>query len=135
MILGKLLARESVSRLLIPFIFSVYNVGEHSMAHHDKVEGTPQRKDVRLNICIEGVVSRVVEPARFAAPAVKEHLAVIRQLFSLKVGKLDVEVLVEKQICGLDVAVKNTSSMDPRDCLGSLLAPGQPLLDRRWLFA
>lgn len=96
LILGKLLARESVCHLLIPFVFPVDYIRKHSMAHHDKVDGASQRKDVRSDIRIEGIVPRAVEPAGLAAPPIKEHFALLRELSNLEVGKLDMEILVEK---------------------------------------
>lgn len=95
-----------------------------------KIDGASQRKEVRLNARVKGIVSRAIESAG-SAPAVEEHLAILRQLLLLEVGKFDMEVLFEKQVGGLDVAVENASGMDPRDGLGSLSALGQPLLDRR----
>jgi hypothetical protein len=63
--------------------------------------------------------SRGQQSLWFAAPAVKKHLAVLQQLFPLEVGKLDMKLLVEKQI------MKNASSMDPR---GNLSAPASSWL-------
>lgn len=53
----------------------------------------------------------------------------------LEVGELYMEESVEEQIGGLDVAVEDAPAVNPRDSLGGLAAPGQPLLDRRKGFA
>jgi hypothetical protein len=39
------------------------------------------------------------------------------------------QVFVEEQVSGLDVAVEDAVGVDPGDCLGGLAAPGQPLLE------
>ncbi|KAF1993986.1 hypothetical protein P154DRAFT_47426 [Amniculicola lignicola CBS 123094] len=59
LVLGKLPARESVSHFLIPSVFPVSDVRAHSIAHHDEVDGAPQRKEVRFNIRIKGTASTV----------------------------------------------------------------------------
>jgi hypothetical protein len=80
LILGKLPAHESLFHLLMPSVFTIDNVRKHGMAHHDEVNGAPQRKEVCLDVRVKRIVSRAVEPARLAAPAVKNNLAVLRFL-------------------------------------------------------
>jgi hypothetical protein len=78
LISGELPAHESLFHLFMPSISTVDNVREHGMAHHNEVDGAPQRKEVCLDIRIKRIVSRAVESARLATPAVKNHLTVLR---------------------------------------------------------
>jgi hypothetical protein len=100
------------------------------MPHDDEIDGTPERKQVRPVIRVEGVFPGTGKAAELTALAVQEYLAaVLGQQLALEVGELDVEVSVEEKICGLDVAVEDVVGVDPGDGLGGFAAPGEALRD------
>lgn len=98
------------------------------MSHHDEIDRAPKRKEIRLDISVEGVVPGTIESTGLTAPAVEEHRAALRQVPALEIRELDVEIRVEEQVRRLDIAVKHASRVDEGDDLGGLSAPDQPLL-------
>jgi hypothetical protein len=98
------------------------------MTHQDEINSAPQREQVRLDVGAE-VVRGQRKAVRFHAAAVDEHRTVLCQELALEVGEVDVQVLVEQQVGGLDVAMEDAVGVDPGDCPGRLAAPGQPLLE------
>ena len=69
--LGELPARQSLFHPLMPSVFTIDNVRKDGMANYNEVDSVPQRKEFCLDIRVERIVSRAVEPTRLATPAVK----------------------------------------------------------------
>lgn len=128
LVLRKLPPREPARHPLIPPLFTADDIRKHSMSHHDEIDRAPKRKEIRLDISVEGVVPGTIESTGLTAPAVEEHRAALRQVPALEIRELDVEIRVEEQVRRLDIAVKHASRVDEGDDLGGLSAPDQPLL-------
>lgn len=124
-------ARKPRAYLLIPPRLSGYNIREDLVAGNNKVDGRPKGKQVCLPIGLKVVFPGAKVSARLARPSRQDNLAVLGKITTLKIGQLNVEILVEQDVCGLDVAVKHPLRMDMFNRLDHLPAPSHPLLKRK----
>lgn len=76
--LWPLLFLESVLYFLTPTVLPIADVRVDRIAHHNKVYGTTESKEICLVVHIEFIISGAVEPSRFATPAIKMDVAKLR---------------------------------------------------------
>jgi hypothetical protein len=60
----------------VPSIFTINNVRENIMAHHDEIHNASEYEEVRLDACFERVISRKIKSTGFATPTIKKNFSI-----------------------------------------------------------
>ena len=65
-VLWKLPECKSISDLLLLSFLAIDDIKENNIVYYDEVYSIFERKEIRLNICLEWIISREVESIEFA---------------------------------------------------------------------